>query len=117
MPTTGVFPAAMKLPPLLLSAVLFLTPAGLSSVRASAAAASPESLGFSSERLQRLDAVIDDYTARQQIAGSVVYIARQGQIVQLKAHGQQNIAAGQPMRTDAIFRIASMSKAITAVAV
>ncbi len=117
MPTTGVFPAAMKLPPLLLSAVLFLTPAGLSSVRAAAAAASPESLGFSSERLQRLDAVIDDYTARQQIAGSVVYIARQGQIVQLKAHGQQNIAAGQPMRTDAIFRIASMSKAITAVAV
>jgi CubicO group peptidase (beta-lactamase class C family) len=107
----------MKLPLLRLSAALLLAPAGLGFSSLRAAAASPESLGFSPERLQRLDAVIDDYTARQQIAGSVVYIARQGQIVQLKAHGQQDIAAGQPMRTDAIFRIASMSKAITAVAV
>jgi CubicO group peptidase (beta-lactamase class C family) len=73
--------------------------------------------GFSAERLQRLDTVIQDYIARRQLAGAVVSIARNGQPVCLKAYGMQDIENGKPMPTDAIFRIASMSKAVTTVAV
>jgi CubicO group peptidase (beta-lactamase class C family) len=73
--------------------------------------------GFSLERLQRLDSVIQDYIARRQLAGAVVSIARDGRPAYLKAYGLQDIENGKPMPTDAIFRIASMSKAVTTVAV
>lgn len=73
--------------------------------------------GFSPERLARLDAVIQEHVDRRQIAGAVVLIARDGQNVKLQAYGQQDIEASKPMSTDAIFRIASMSKALTTVAV
>ena len=76
----------------------------------------PDPRGFSAERLKRLDAVIEDHIARQQIAGAIMYIARDGQPVHLKAYGQRDIEAQQPMTEDTIFRIASMSKAITTIA-
>lgn len=81
-----------------------------------AATASPSSLKFDEGRLQRLDAVVQSYVDAQQVAGVVLYVARDGQQVRLKTFGQQDIAAGQPMAPDAIFRIASMSKAVTTVA-
>lgn len=74
-------------------------------------------LGFDQARLRRLDAVIDETIAKKQLAGGVIYIARDGRIAQLKAYGQQDIEKGKAMSTDAIFRIASMSKAVTTVAV
>jgi CubicO group peptidase (beta-lactamase class C family) len=46
-----------------------------------------------------------------------VYIARNGQTVKLQAYGLQDIESAKPMQTDAIFRIASMSKAVTTVAI
>ncbi|MDI1250279.1 MAG: serine hydrolase [Lacunisphaera sp.] len=104
----------MKLPRLPLSALLFvciLAPAAFA-----AAAATPESLGFSSERLGRLDALIQDHIDHQQLAGAVMFVARDGQTAHLKAYGLQDKASGQPMATDAIFRIASMSKAVTTIA-
>ncbi len=73
--------------------------------------------GFSTERLQRLDTVINDEIARQQLAGGVMVVLRDGKPVVFKAYGQQDIEAGKPMRTDTIFRIASMTKALTSVAV
>lgn len=72
--------------------------------------------GFDPARLQRLDRVIQGYVDREQIAGAVMFIARDGETAHLKAYGQQDREAGKPMTTDAIFRIASMSKAITTVA-
>ena len=72
--------------------------------------------GFDPLRLGRLDAVIQDNINQQQLAGAVMFIARDGQTVHLKAYGQQDIEQGKVMPTDAIFRIASMSKAITTVA-
>jgi len=80
-------------------------------------AQSPAALGFDPARLGRLDAVVNDYIARQQLAGGIVYVARDGQVAHLKAYGHQDIEAGKAMPTDAIFRIASMSKAVTTVAV
>lgn len=98
-----------SLPVLLL---LSLTPAV-----AQRPAASPAALGFDPVRLRRLDAVIQDHVDRQKIAGAVMFIGRDGQTAHLQTYGKQDLEAGQPMAVDAIFRIASMSKAVTSVAV
>ena len=79
--------------------------------------ASAAAAGFSPERLRRLDAAIEDEIARQQLAGGIMYIARDGRPVHFKTYGRQDIENNQPMRADAIFRIASMSKAVTTTAV
>lgn len=72
--------------------------------------------GFSAERLQRLDAAVEEQVRLQQLAGGIVYIARDGKPVHFKTYGRQDIENDKPMRADAIFRIASMSKALTSVA-
>ena len=74
-------------------------------------------LGFSGPRLERLDRAIQEQIDQQRIAGVVLYVAREGKPVRFRGYGQQDIASGKPMGTDAIFRIASMSKAVTSVAV
>ncbi len=79
--------------------------------------AKPETLGFSSERLGRLDRAIQDEIDQKRIAGVVLYVARDGQPVRFRGYGMQDVEAAKPMGTDAIFRIASMSKAVTTVAV
>ncbi|MCY7352486.1 MAG: beta-lactamase family protein [Cytophagaceae bacterium] len=81
------------------------------------AAKSPESLGFSPERLSRIDAVMQEHVARQRIPGATMLLARKGQIVYYKAFGYQDVETKTPLQRDAIFRIMSMSKAITSVAV
>lgn len=80
-------------------------------------AAAAENHGFSMERLARLDAAFERAIADGRMAGAVMYLARDGDIVHLKPYGMRDIEAGEPIRTDAIFRIASMSKAITTTAV
>ncbi len=74
-------------------------------------------LGFDPARLQRLDAVMQDHVDRRQIAGGVMFIGRDGQTAHLRAYGRQDIEGAKPMAVDAIFRIASMSKAVTTIAV
>lgn len=80
-------------------------------------AKSPESLGFSTERLARIDAVMQEHVTRQRIPGATMLLARKGQIVYYKAFGYQDVEAKTSLPRDAIFRIMSMSKAITSVAV
>jgi len=77
----------------------------------------PEDAGMSSERLQRVDAVIDGYITRGEIAGSVALVARKGKIVHFKAQGVSDISTRKPMTKDAIFRLASMTKPIASLAV
>lgn len=79
--------------------------------------AAPVSVNVSAERLQRVDAVIQQSIDKKQIAGAIGLIARNGKIVYNKAFGYSDIAAKTPLRTDNIFRIASQTKAITSVAV
>ena len=74
-------------------------------------------LGFDPTRLQRLDALIQDHVERQQIAGGIMYIARDGRTAHQRTFGMQDIESARPMASDAIFRIASMSKAVTSIAV
>ncbi|MFT7723221.1 MAG: serine hydrolase domain-containing protein [Roseateles sp.] len=80
------------------------------------AAAAIDAQGFSPERLKRLDAAIDEQIAQRQLAGGVMVVLRDGRPVVFKAYGQQDIENARPMRTDTIFRIASMTKALTTVA-
>lgn len=78
--------------------------------------ARPESVGLSSARLERLDRYINDEIAQHHKAGAVVLIARHGRVAWQKAYGVMDIGSGVPMRTDAIFRLFSMTKPITSVA-
>ena len=77
--------------------------------------ASPESVGMSTERLHRMDAVINDYISKGRQAGVGVLVARNGKIVYHRAYGQDDIDAKTPLKRDAIFRIASQTKAITSI--
>ena len=77
----------------------------------------PEDVGFSSERLKRVTDAFQSEVDNGAIPGAVVLIARNGKIAYLEAFGFQNRENKEPMKTDAIFRIASMSKPITSVAV
>jgi CubicO group peptidase (beta-lactamase class C family) len=80
-------------------------------------AAKPEEVGMSSERLQRIHASIQRHIDARDISGAVTVVARRGKIAHFEAHGQMDREAGKPMAKDAIFRLASMSKPVTGVAV
>ena len=81
-----------------------------------ARAADPAAHGFDPGRLTRLDHVIQTEIDGGRLAGAVMLVKRDGQDVVLKAYGHHDIENAVPMRTDSIFRIASMSKAVTTVA-
>ncbi len=68
-------------------------------------------------RLSRIDAVMQEYVDQEKLAGSVVYVARNGEVAYHKSFGWRDREAQAPMQNDAIFRIASQSKALTSVAI
>jgi CubicO group peptidase (beta-lactamase class C family) len=72
--------------------------------------------GAGHPKLGGIDERMQHYVDAQQTSGVVTLVARDGQIVHLSAVGQADIAAGQPMRTDSLFAIASMTKPISAAA-
>lgn len=78
---------------------------------------SAESVGLSSERLERINDLIERYMDDQQITGAVTMIARHGQIAHVQSQGWMDREEQKPMRRDAIFRMASMTKPVTAVAI
>ena len=78
---------------------------------------SPEQVGFSSQRLQRLDAAMQRYIDEGKIAGLVNILARRGQVFHMGCYGMADMERSRPMQTDTIFRMWSVTKAITAVAV
>src|ERR1700720_1446452 len=72
-------------------------------------------MGFSRARLGRLHDIMKGYVERGAGAGVVALLARRDEI-HVDAIGMQDLGAGAPMRRDTVFRIASMTKPITAVA-
>ncbi|MDA1371728.1 MAG: serine hydrolase [Proteobacteria bacterium] len=78
---------------------------------------SPDSTGFVLERLGRIDAVINAEIASGKIPGAVALVARNGKIAYFKSFGFADIESQTPMQKDNMFRIASMTKAITSVGV
>ena len=81
------------------------------------AIASPASAGMLAERLARIDDLVKEYVDKKWIAGAAILVARNGKIVYYKGLGYDDIDKKTPMKKDAIFRIASQTKAITSVAV
>jgi CubicO group peptidase (beta-lactamase class C family) len=79
--------------------------------------ARPDDVGLCPERTQRLMDVLQREVASGRLPGAVAMIARRGQIALFEAIGQQDPAAGTPMKTDSIFRIYSMTKPVVSVAV
>lgn len=77
----------------------------------------PEKNGFSAERLARIDKIVQQYIDSGWINGAIGIVAKNGQIVYYKGLGYADIESKKPMPKDAIFRIASQTKAITSVAV
>ena len=78
--------------------------------------ASPESVGISSSRLARLESGMNAFVDNGQLAGVVTLVARHGKIAHLSAKGMKDVETGTPLETDSIFRIYSMTKPVTGVA-
>jgi CubicO group peptidase (beta-lactamase class C family) len=79
--------------------------------------ATPESVGMSTERLNRIDAMCRQAVQDGDLPGIVALVARHGKIVFHEAYGMADNASGRKLKQDDIFRIASQSKAITSTAV
>jgi CubicO group peptidase (beta-lactamase class C family) len=79
--------------------------------------ARPETVGLSTERLARISEVMQRYVDEGRLGGAVTLVARGGKVAHFEAFGKLDPATGTAMPTDAIFRIASQTKAVTSVAV
>lgn len=77
----------------------------------------PAAEGFSPERLEKLGRFMRDATDQKGYLGGVTLVARNGHIVDWQAYGHRDLARKAPMARDAIFRIYSMTKTVTTVAV
>src|SRR5271156_6597873 len=80
------------------------------------APATAESVGMSTERLSRLDAAMKRLVDDKQVAGLVTLVERHGKIVHFNAAGQLDVRKTDAMQKDSIFRIYSMSKPVTGLA-
>ena len=77
----------------------------------------PATAGFSPERLDKLHVALRTFVDNGSYSGYIELLARDGKIVDWRAHGWQDIAAQKPMQKDSIVRIYSMSKIITSTAI
>ena len=101
---------------LLVACVGPMLTAGQSPSSGSLKVSTPEALGFSKDRLARVDGLMQKAVDDHAIAGAVTLVMRRGQVAQLKAFGMADIEKNVPMKTDTIFRLASASKIVTTTA-
>jgi CubicO group peptidase (beta-lactamase class C family) len=78
--------------------------------------ATPESVGMSGKRLERIKAFMQEYIDTNQIAGGVTLVARKGKVVHFEALGWRHKEENQPMTKDTLFSLASMTKPIVSTA-
>jgi CubicO group peptidase (beta-lactamase class C family) len=78
--------------------------------------AKPEKVGLSSERLERLEQVMQAYVDQEKVAGMITMIARRGRVAHFERYGLRDLEEKEPMELDTIFRIYSMTKPVTSVA-
>lgn len=79
--------------------------------------AEPEKAGFSSEGLGKIEPKLQEYIDKGQLPGFLTVVAKSGKIVHFQPQGMRDVDAQKPVEADTIFRIYSMSKPITSVAV
>lgn len=77
----------------------------------------PRTVGIASDKLTQLDNFIESYIQQGAVPGGVFLIARKGKIAYFKAFGNRSLADNKPYQKDDIFRIASMTKAMTTVSI
>ena len=77
----------------------------------------PEDAGISAVRLRRIHEAMMRHIDAGEISGAVTLVARRGRLVHVEAHGLMDMESKRPMQKDAIFRLASMTKPVTGVAV
>jgi len=77
----------------------------------------PETVGMSSARLERLSDKMRIYVDSGQLPGAITVVARRGKVVQFEQFGKMDVENGKDMRGDTLFRIFSMTKPVTGVAV
>ena len=110
----------MKIPALVIGALLALP--SLTSAQTAVKPitglpiATPESVGFSPERLDNLHKLIQDEIDHHRLAGAITILARHGKIVEYRTYGMRDLATSKPMTKDTIFRDFSMTKPVTGVA-
>jgi CubicO group peptidase (beta-lactamase class C family) len=97
--------------------VALVLAAGLPLVAGSIPIGKAEDVGLSTERLKRIGEAVQRHIAAGNVAGAVTLVARRGKIAHFEAHGVMDVETKKPMARDNLFRLASMSKPITGVAV
>lgn len=100
-----------------ISTLLFVLAMAAAAVAQDLPTAKPEAVGLSSERLERIGAVVQRDIDDKRIAGAVTLVIRRGHVAWFKAQGTMDREANKAMRPDTMFRICSMSKPITSTAV
>ena len=98
-------------------AILLVLPLVLPITAAPVAKVKPEEVGMSSERLLRIDQMLERRIAAGQMSGAVAIVARKGKIVHLTAKGVADLESKQSVTPATMFRVASMTKPVTSVAV
>jgi CubicO group peptidase (beta-lactamase class C family) len=88
-----------------------------SSLGAAPAVSKGEDVGMSSERLNRIAPMIQSHLDGHDFSGAVTLVARKGKVVHFEAHGLADVEAKKPMARDTLFRLASMTKPVTAVSI
>jgi CubicO group peptidase (beta-lactamase class C family) len=96
---------------------IVLCVAAASAAATSLPSANPNSQGLSPARLERLHGYMQGVIDRGEYLGAVTLVARGGNVVDFRAYGHRDVARASPMKPDAIFRIHSMTKPVTSVAV
>ena len=100
-----------------LAVVAIVALMGLSLAAGSIPIAKPEEVGLSSDRLKRIGETVQRHIDAHDVAGAVTLVARKGRIAHFEARGMMDLEAKKPMPKDGLFRLASMSKPITGVAI
>ena len=78
---------------------------------------SPEAVGFSSQRLSRINKMMQGYIDDGKLASGLTMLARRGETFHFEPYGMLDLESGAPVERDSLFRIYSMSKPITSAAV
>ena len=99
------------------TAILLLLSFLLSTAAAETPRAKAEDVGISSQRLLRINELMQRHIDAGDFSGAVTLVARNGRIAHLAAQGLMDIETRKPMATDAMFRIMSMTKPVVGVAV
>jgi CubicO group peptidase (beta-lactamase class C family) len=97
--------------------VMLVAATGLIFAAGSVPVGKGEDVGLSTERLKRISEAVDRHIKAGNVAGAVTLVARRGKIAHFEAQGVMDVDTKKPMAKDNLFRLASMSKPITGVAV